>query len=152
MIHKAAQIAAPKFPRPKLPRQRAGLAYQRQVAKAFAASAPSGILVHPDTWYSYQAEVNGKWSMCSPDVLLFDAENGFIVAVEVKTTYTPLALEKLQRVYCPVVSRATGLPVTPLVVCKHLIPQCPRPSPTISFALLSGKPLFQWLGKGPILW
>ena len=57
MIHKAAQINPRKFPRPKLPRQRAGLAYQRLVARAFATSAPSGIMVQPDAWFSYEVDV-----------------------------------------------------------------------------------------------
>jgi len=110
-------------------------------------------MVQPDAWFSYLAgKTDTKWAICSPDILLFDAENSFIIVVEVKTTYTPLALGKLRSLYCPVVERATGLPTRPLVVCKHLILGGPRPSSTISFALLSGEPLFQWLGKGPIQW
>lgn len=156
MILKAARITPPKFPRQtRTPAQRAGLAYQRKFTTEFRKSTPKSIEIQSVPWFSYldvQAANGQHWLICSPDLLAIDTENKFVIVIEVKTTYTPLAFQKLRDVYCPVVSRALELPCKPLVVCKNLIASCPRPAPTISFALLSREPLFHWIGQGPTQW
>jgi hypothetical protein len=86
------------------------------------------------------------------DILLYDQEFDFYIAVEVKRTWTPLAMQKLKSVYCPVVSRAHASPTKPLVICQTLTPDSPRPKPNVPFALLSDEPVMQWLGRGAIRW
>lgn len=155
MIYSATRIPAPKFKRQRnTPMQRAGLKYQRDLTRALKQSAPTGLVVEPTPWFSYSDKraQDGRALICSPDILLVDQENEFVVVIEVKTTYTPTALDKLQKVYCPVVSRALKLPCRPLVICKNLTPDAPLPSSTLLYALRRDQPLFSWLGQGPIQW
>lgn len=152
MILSASRTLEKKLPKPKSGPARAGLWYQARFSKAFGLSIPDGFIVETNPWFSYFDSSSRKESICSPDLIAIDTENEFVVVVEVKTTWTPLALEKLNSLYCPVVSRAFGLPTTPLVVCRILTPESPRPQTTVSFALLSQEPLIHWPNQGPILW
>ncbi len=156
MILHATQIKRPNFPTKRLAkRQRSGIVFQNRFTKALEKNLPGDIGSIPEPWFSYadtKSKSENKWGICSPDIVLVDTENKFILVIEVKTTWTPEALEKLKTLYCPVVARAFGFPTKPLVVCKNLTPESPRPQPTISFALLSQNPLYQWLGTEPIRW
>jgi hypothetical protein len=152
MIQKAIAIPAVKLPRPNHPAARRGLAYQRSFTKALRLTAPKDFQIFPEQWLSYWTKGATVSLICCPDIILVDTLERFAIVVEVKTTYTPLAFEKLQRLYCPVVSRAFNLPTKPLVVCKNLSVGCPRPNQTISFALISPEPLLNWIGRGPVIW
>lgn len=153
MILKATQIPPVKFP--KRPQSRAakyGLSFQRKFTQALKATAPSGISVQPNLWFNY-VDQTGSSLICSPDIVLVDREEGFAAVVEVKTTYTPLALQKLRELYCPVVSKALSLPTRPIVAVKNLVPGCPPPRLTITSTIATqGEPLFQWIGRGPVQW
>lgn len=129
------------------------MAYQRKFTRTFAAAAPKDIDVHAEPWFAYsESSLPSHVRSCCPDLIAIDKENKFVIVIEVKSTWTPLAMEKLREVYCPVVQRALGFPTKPLVVCKTLIPISPRPQPTISFSLISETPLYHWTGRGPIQW
>lgn len=153
MITNAKRIPPVKFP--KTPQNRAaryGISYQRKFTQALKSSAPRGFDILPNLWFSY-SDQTGDGLICSPDIVLVDKDEGFAAVVEVKTTYTPLALQKLRELYCPVVSKALGLPTRPIVVVKNLLPGCPSPRLTIISAIATqGNPLFQWIGQGPVQW
>lgn len=152
MILSANRISKRDVPRPANPIARSGLSYQRKFSQALDDSTPPGYIVEREPWFEYRDSRSDKSLVCCPDLLAVDNEEGFAIVIEIKRTWVPDAIEKLRRVYCPVVSAALGLPTRPLVVCKTLLPSCPRPSPTISFALFSDDPLFHWLGRGSIEW
>jgi hypothetical protein len=155
MILRARQISAPKFPRQKLtPPQRAGLLYQRKVTTALSALAPKHIDIRPTPWFTYCETTHGEnnWAICSPDVLLIDQQFEYIIVIEIKLTFTPLAFQKLREVYCPVVSKALVWPTHPLVICKRLGLSDPLPRLSLLSALGSKEPLIAWLGQGPIKW
>lgn len=137
---------------PAQPVARSGLSYQRKFSQAFDDSTPPGYIIEREPWFEYRDSKSDKSMVCSPDLLAIDGEEGFVIVVEIKRTWVPGAIDKLRQTYCPVVSIALGLPTRPLVVCKTLSPGCPRPSPTISFALISDDPVFHWLGRGSIEW
>jgi hypothetical protein len=155
MILRARQITAPKFPRQKhTPAQRAGLTYQRKVTTALRALAPKRIDIKPTPWFTYCDTIDGenKWAICSPDILLIDQQFEYIIVIEIKLTFTPLAFQKLHDLYCPVVSKALIWPTHPLVICKRLGASDPLPRLTLLSALGSKEPLITWLGQGPIQW
>lgn len=153
MILTAKQIPPIRFPkRPQSRAQKFGLSYQRKFTAALRSSTPKGIEILPTPWFSY-ADQTTAGLICSPDVILVDREEGFGVVIEIKTTYTPLALQKLRDLYCPVVTKALRLPTRPVVVVKNLLPGCPPPKLTLISAIATqGDPLFQWIGQGPIQW
>jgi hypothetical protein len=155
VILRASQIRAPKFPRQKLTTaQRAGLVYQRKVTSALHTLAPKHIDIKPTPWFSYCDATHGEnnWAICSPDILLIDQQFEYIIVIEIKLTFTPLAFQKLHDLYCPVVAKALIWPTRPLVICKNLGLSDPLPKLTLLSALGSKEPLITWLGQGPIQW
>ncbi len=157
MIIAAKEINPRKFPRPKGPASRLGLAFQKKFTKALESgvSLDGDVGVKVEPWFEYTelpTVGNPRTAICSPDLLVLDVENGFITVIEIKLTYTPLALIKLRNIYCPVVSLALGLPTLPLVVCKNLTPTSPKPHLSFYDAIRSKEPLFHWIGRGTILW
>ena len=153
MILSAARIQPRSLPRPKTLAARRGLGFQRKFVKQFETNLPAGFTVESEPWFEYtDSRSPGEKQICCPDLLAFDSDNGFYIVIEIKQTWTPLAIQKLRDVYCPVVRTAQGGPARPVVVAKTLIPTSPRPQSTVSFALLSDEPLIHWTGNGPILW
>ncbi len=153
MILSAQQIDKRNLPRPQSLPARNGLGYQRKFSRQFFESAPDHYSIITEPWFEYRdSRAPGESLICGPDLIAFDEEYKFLIVIEVKQTWTPLALQKLRDIYCPVVSAAWRLPAKPLVACKRLNPESPRPQSTVSFALLSHEPLIHWIGQGPILW
>jgi len=74
----------------------------------------------------------------------------FIICIEVKLTYVEIAFEKLKNLYLPVVNKAFGIPVIPLVIVKNLTTFSPKSSPNLSKAIQLKLPLLNYLGSGPI--
>lgn len=103
-------------------------------------------------WFYYKAQTSDGAisSACSTDALIFDFEFDYVIVVEIKNTWTPLAMEKLVELYCPVILRVFGKPVKPLVLVRNLIPGAPLPKLSLSAALISAVPLLQWSGTGNI--
>lgn len=152
MILSATRTAPRSLPRPANAAARSGLVFERKFAAALADSLPPPINLERNPWFEYRDSKVQGLLCCCPDILLFDEECGFYIVIEVKQTWTALALEKLNNVYCPVLRRALDAPIKPLVAVKNLTPQAPRPQSTVTFALLSNQPLIQWLGRGGVSW
>lgn len=130
---------------------RQGVNYEKQFARALIAASPLGAKINCNPWFKYKTvEDNGL--LCSPDIISFSTEDEFITVFEVKRTWTPEAAIKLRELYCPVVSRALGLPAVGVVVCKNLVPESPRPSTSISLSMLSNPGLYHWIGNAPVRW
>lgn len=109
---------------------------------------PSTMILENNPWFYYETET--EKSACSTDALIFDMEFGFIIVVEIKNTWTPLAIQKLNGLYCPVVRKVFNKPTKPLVIVRNLIPGSPLPKLSITSALLSEVPLVQWFGSGTL--
>lgn len=152
MILSAKQIDPKTLPRPQTTVAKNGLGFQRKFTRQFAQSAPEGFVAVPEPWFEYVDNRSPQPLICCPDLIARDLDFGFWLVIEVKQTWTPLALQKLRDVYCPVVAKAFGKPAKPLVVCRRLTTDSPRPQPTVTFALVADNPLIHWTGQGPILW
>lgn len=145
-----------QMPRVHTESQKAGLAYERKVVSSLAdsliLSGQSFDLCH-NPWFEYAGTYGS--ALCVPDGMISLQEGEYrdnIFVLEVKLTYTPEAIEKLLDVYCPVVAKAFGLPATPVVICKNLIPGAPLALPSFFGAVEAWQmgrtefPLVQWLG------
>lgn len=152
MILSAERSSGRNIPKPKLAVARAGLSFEKNVFNAIIKEKPEKVTAERNPWFLYRDSQCSDSLSCQLDILLHDQEFDFYIAVEVKRTWTPLAMQTLENVYCPVVSRALGTPTKPLVICQILTPDSPIPKSTIPFALLSDAPMMQWLGRGAIRW
>jgi hypothetical protein len=86
-----------------------------------------------------------------PDILIYELCLQRVIVVEVKLTYTPGALEKLNSLYCPIVGLVTGLKPRPMVITKTLRADGAEVAPKAFYQTLdSPLPVYQWLGHGPI--
>lgn len=132
--------------------QRRGLAFERRAAATFS-KLPRISKVEHNPWFGFAH--SGGGDICSPDLLLWCADGSLIVA-EVKLTWVPEALEKLELLYLPVVAsahRGSNLKtILPLVVAKFLTAEAPAAAFSISEALALNSKLLHWLGRGAIPW
>jgi hypothetical protein len=152
MILAANRTTSRNLPKPKTAVARSGLSFEKNLFESISKSAPAKVSVERNPWFVYRDSRSSDALQCQLDILIHDHEFEFYVVVEVKRTWTPLAMQKLKTVYCPVVARALGEPAKPLVICQNLTPSSPMPKSTVPFALLSDEPLMQWLGRGSIRW
>lgn len=75
----------------------------------------------------------------------------FILLIEIKLTWLPLAWEKLNQIYLPVLKQIyTTLNIFPLVIVKNLTPNSPKSETKLGKALSLEFPLLHYLGSGPI--
>lgn len=101
-------------------------------------------------WFEYLGRV-----YC-PDIIIYELPFNRIIVVEVKLTYTPMALAKLKGIYCPMVKSATTLEkykIFPLVICKNITPNVLNDlffNDSIHSAIESHSPIYVWPGNGPI--
>lgn len=151
MIEWATTIPDQKLPRPNNTLAKLGVRFERQFQKALRASAPSEVQLIFNPWFQYS--VDGQTHFCSPDFVICDTVYGYGIVGEVKLNWTPLARQKLTDLYCPVLSLCSmNVPYKPLVVCKTLTPEAPRPQPRLTWAFNAVDPLFHWTGLGSVLW
>jgi hypothetical protein len=129
-----------------------GLKYERAAIAMLKSIIPQSMSLEANPWFYYKGlDASGSVSgACSTDALIFDNEFDFIIVVEIKNTYIPVAIDKLNSLYCPVVAKVFGKPTKPLVLVRNLIPGSPVPKLSISSALLADIPLVQWIGTGKI--
>lgn len=141
--------------------QSAGLAYERKVISALADGlvlSGCGFDLSHNPWFEYNT-AQGR-GYCVPDAMLSMQSGEYvdtIFVIEVKLTYVPDAIEKLDSVYCPIVRKAfNSSAVVPIVICKNLVPQAPRAMPTFFGAVAYAETdedkfaLVQWLGNGKL--
>lgn len=128
-----------------------GLQYEQRVFTALKAfvSEDKFFKIEHNPWFSF-TDANGH-NYCAPDILLH-YKHSTVVIVEVKLTWVKEAEPKLEQLYCPVISLALDRLVAPLVICRNLIPEAPRPSFTFSEALDNPHRLLHWPATGTILW
>lgn len=143
------------FPRPSKLIQREGLSYQRKVYLALKRN----FNVEYGPWFKYE-----KWGLpryCQPDIILHESSRAIVI--EIKLAATPLALEKLESLYVPVVSSALGVPAKPLVITRSLSHWSPAGTPrglsldrglsftaSLTQTIDSLLPLYLWSGRGQI--
>jgi len=153
MIEFATPIPSQKLPRPTSTLAKLGLAFERKFIRALRESTPRGIFVENNPWYSYvEDEVTRT---CSPDFLIIDEIDGYGIVGEIKLNRTPLALQKLNDLYVPLLnscSRKSGISFKPVVIVKNLTTDSPRPQPRLTWAFNAIEPLFHWPGLGTVLW
>lgn len=159
-----ASLPATFVPRPGLEIQREGLRYEKKVQLALAKlGRAQGWTVEPNPWFRYKKTSRSqKFSHCQPDALIHDL-GPHVVVVEIKLAATPLALEKLESLYVPIVASALGLPTKPLIITRSFL-AWHRAQPNgyafpdhgLSFTaslretIDSLLPLYLWSGRGQI--
>ena len=150
----SAQLVDPrKHGRASSPAAAQGLRFERAVAKSLLAlSLEEHFTVEHNPFIQYWT-VHALHAYCEPDFVL-TLQDGTVVVVECKLTWVPDALEKLQRLYLPVVAKiypAKG-PIRPLVIVKTTHRAAPPAAYSVREALRSPEPLVQWLGHGLLPW
>lgn len=125
-----------------------GLAYERKVAEALSAQAPTR--VHRGAWFEYCDR--GIVRHCQPDVMLRYGEH--VLVVEVKLSDTPTAYAQLRGLYLPVVREVFKRPARGVVVTKRLHRDSGHAYASVQEALEAtsedGIGLVHWLGTGPL--
>lgn len=101
--------------------QRAGLAYQRKVARLVVEGFSSwDVRIGP--WFLY-CDASGRRRYCQPDLLLRDGKSGTILLVEVKLRWTSDAWYQVRKLYQPVVELCHNPPLLfTLCICKSYDP------------------------------
>lgn len=121
----------------------AGLRYEALVASSLGPSALHG------QWFRFIDADGEAW--CQPDFIMYDAEHGCHFVLEAKLSWVPEAAPKLRSLYLPVVEKALGAPVLPIVVCRN-IEGAPAGQTVLtlfaakSHALSGACPVLLWLG------
>lgn len=132
---------------------RAGLAYQRRVTKALEPLGPS-LMANP--WISF-LDAHGP-GMAQPDLLLVGAGLVAPTLIEIKLTYTELAVAQLDLLYVPLVAHLFGVSqsqIRRIILCKHLTAAAFAPKAAQECCLEDGVPLGEpplttfWSGTGP---
>lgn len=116
-IQKAQRVPARLMPPATSPAAKAGLRFQARVAKQLdKAAAAIGGRFDSEPWFRFERRVDVGHAV--PDGLFTFAD--FQLVIEVKQTFVEEGVAKLQRLYVPVVAKAHGLRVRPLLICKYL--------------------------------
>jgi hypothetical protein len=122
-------------------RKAAGVRYERLVAAAIAG-AQAGC------WWEFRDQVGV--GVCQTDLLLVGKSSALVL--ECKYTCTPDAWVQLEQLYGPVVSRALGLPVLLVQVCKVLTPKAGEVARELPEAIASARSgrrvVLHWPGVG----
>lgn len=132
--------------------QRRGKRYENRVHKELLhllALSPQIHKLEHNPWFAFSAE--DSEGACSPDFVLH-LNSGVIVCVEVKLTWVPAALEKLEHLYCPVIRRVYNETVFPLVIARHAAAGAPKPAFTVGAALTAPGRFMLWPDSGHIAW
>lgn len=131
---------------------RAGLAYQRKVGKALH---PLGAVLREGPWISF-FDRNGP-GLAQPDLLILSPAGP--VLIEVKLTYTDLAIPQLDFLYVPLVAHLAEVSprqVRRAILCKHLTASAVEPKPASECCLADATPLgippltMFWSGDSPL--
>ena len=132
------------------PAQANGVRYENKVHKALTAlgkSLPTTVEHNP--WFRFKDD-NGFGS-CSPDAILWFDGYFTALVVEVKYTWVPTARVKFENLYAPVLRAALGPEnVLSLIICHNLTPDAPKPIENIGSDY--NHAVYQWLGRGGLVW
>jgi len=150
----AARCEPGAMPAPSNAAARIGLNYERKVGKQLSALADrNGLNFEPQPWFRFTDRYGTNH--CVPDFVLYYPNQGTVLVIEVKYTFVPDAIVKLQGLYVPVIERTNAnFKVKPLVICRNLIVGVRQTIDTVREALAVdvGVPVLQWLGHGRIDW
>lgn len=120
-----------------------GLRYEKLAAKALPGA-------NHGQWFAFE-DLNGP-GYCQPDLIW--NRPGEIWVADCKLTWTPYAFAQLGELYVPVLEKAYGRRVRPLIIAKHLTRETPVSSivGSVSEAIISPHPfpVVHWIGKGPL--
>lgn len=103
--------------------KKAGLLYQKKVAKRLVAEFGAAATIEP--WFRFRSRGSEKWRYCSPDALLM--WHGNVIIVETKITHTPHSWYQLAQLYKPVVQAHLGLVPLLVSIVKSYDPATPYP-------------------------
>ena len=142
MILLAKRCDPRPLPTPQTLVQKQGLRYERKVVRALKIR---GCDLEHNPWFQ-----KPDGSFCCPDIIVYELNLGRAIVVEVKLTYTPEALEKLNLVYCPIVASVTGLKTKPLVIVKHSKGHMVKFQSSFWDTINFHPPVYLWPGIGPI--
>lgn len=146
------QIPPRPLPKPKTEIQKQGLRYEKRVIKQLKRHWE----VEHNPWFETQVQDDHPKFLC-PDAIIW--QQGQIIVLEVKLTYTPEALKKLKEKYVPAVEQTyEGSKVLPLVIAKNTPPIAGIPGEnefrvfhqSLKEALGHFWPVYFWSGRGPL--
>lgn len=154
-IIQAQACSRPPWAKPL--RGRGAKAAGRTYEKALAHALPGA---KQGQWWHYTTTTGSHW--CQTDVLLATTDDE-IVILEAKLTLTARAFEQIERLYKPVVAKATKRAVLGVVVCKNLVkrsematilgrtpPICDNLTDALAMSMYC-TPVLHWLGRSPLL-
>jgi hypothetical protein len=112
------------LPRPSNIYQKQGLSYERRVKREITNLAKlNNFRYEYQPWFKFY-DHNGI-GQAAPDLILY--VNNTLIIIEVKLTFKFDALEKLQKLYLPIVSKALNKPkIKTVQICKNLLPDVPK--------------------------
>lgn len=123
----------------------AGLRYERALARALPAPRVHG------QWFEFE-DARGR-GVCQTDLLLSVSRGGTIVVLEVKYSWTAEGHQQLEKLYLPIVQKATGRQVIGIVVTRRLTESMPRDlvvcstlAQAIAAASAGRRAVWHWLG------
>jgi len=132
-----------------------GIRYERRLSRSLAILAKEqGLILEYQPWFEYKTPVDIT-NYCAPDFLLYEPNGTWVIVIDAKRSFYPQALDKLRTLYVPVVSKSFQrlALVYPLMICRDLIPGCPKPieflHESITTPLTS---VYHWLGQGSLTW
>lgn len=149
-LKQARRTEALYHPKPSNAAAAIGLQFERRIKRELvyhAAMGRLGVIEH-NPWFVF-ADSRGS-SQCCPDFLIWTPAH--IVVVEVKLTWVPEALEKLTKLYCPIIGMALERETQSLVICRHLALGAPAAVFGLAEALASPDALLHWPNNGHIPW
>jgi hypothetical protein len=137
-------------PVPSSPAAKLGLTYERKIGRELVMHVNRGnfVKLEHNPWFTFYDSFG--IGNCCPDFLLWGTSG--IVVIEVKLTWVAEALDKLHELYCPVVSVALGIATRPLVICRSLTSETPKPQLTLRQATTGNGNLLLWPSNGHITW
>jgi hypothetical protein len=134
-----------------------GIRYERRLAKSLTALANErNLKLEYQPWFEYTTGVNIK-NYCAPDFLLYPPAGSWLIVIDAKRSFYQEALNKLQTLYVPVVSESLLTDnfrlVYPLMICRNLDPNCPKPIEFMREAITTPlTSVYHWLGQGSLVW
>jgi len=131
-----------------------GLRFQRRVENALRSTASSiGGRFESEPWFRFRQLYRDSHAV--PDGLFTFGDQQLVI--EVKQTFVCEGVEKLRRLYVPVVAKTYKLRTYPLLICRYLTSSAADHLriETLSEALRAPEgeaPVLHYPGSGPILW
>jgi len=130
--------------------QKQGLRYEKNVFQEFNRLKTLGYFgeIEYNPWFDYCDEFGS--GLCCPDFIIHTSNA--VIVVEVKHTWVPEAIIKLDKLYSPIVANALNCPAVSLVICKNVTKDAPKAKFDLYNAIHSPERLLHWPKYGHIQW